>query len=327
MEQLEQTIQEWIRDANTGQRIEETYKLLRSLEAELFSKYEPQAGPRPEFWQRFASWIGNVADDEDKKRLLLLASHIFFIGREEYESLYRVAYNNVFGRWLIDQTSTTFTDPNARHNLHRAAAATWICPISDSMRINAFYHVNRISGFDFRPDWRSMAKFGSVAQIDAYISDNRIERLVLVEDFVGSGSQMEDAVAFAATLQSGTLPILVIPLVICPEGERRAQSLHTSYPQTTFEPVLRIRPTDLMIDAPTPGEPADFPELRDLAQRTYPQVCGGVGVTVGKPYSPFGYLRTGALIVMYSNCPDNTLPMIHHQSALWNPLFPRATRV
>src|SRR4051794_33590006 len=95
MHEVEQKIQEWILDAMTGQQIQERYKLLRSLEAELFSKYEPQSGPRPDFWQRFTSWIANVGDDDDKKRLLLLASHIFFVGREEFETLYLVAYNNI----------------------------------------------------------------------------------------------------------------------------------------------------------------------------------------------------------------------------------------
>ena len=53
---------------------------------------------------------------------------------------------------------------------------------------------------------------------------------------------------------------------------------------------------------------------------------GGVAIDAGKPYTPFGYKRTGGLVVMHSNTPDNSLPVIHHESDTWAPIFKRHSR-
>ena len=55
------------------------------------------------------------------------------------------------------------------------------------MRINAFYHLNNISGTSYRPDWLSLAKFGDRKAIADFLAAGGIERIVLLEDFVGSG--------------------------------------------------------------------------------------------------------------------------------------------
>jgi len=41
---------------------------------------------------------------------------------------------------------------------------------------------------------------------------------------------------------------------------------------------------------------------------------------------PFGFKGTGALVVMYSNCPNNSLPVLHNESEEWSALFPRIPR-
>ena len=39
-----------------------------------------------------------------------------------------------------------------------------------------------------------------------------------------------------------------------------------------------------------------------------------------------GYKGTGGIVVLYSNCPNNTLPIIHDETDHWNALFPRIRR-
>ena len=53
--------------------------------------YEPAQFER--FEERLDRWIHNVADEKDQQTLFLLLNYLFFIGRPEFESLCRAAYN------------------------------------------------------------------------------------------------------------------------------------------------------------------------------------------------------------------------------------------
>jgi hypothetical protein len=41
------------------------------------------------------------------------------------------------------------------------------------------------------------------------------------------------------------------------------------------------------------------------------------------PTHAFGFERCGSLVVTFHNTPNNTLPLIHHKSDRWEPLFRR----
>lgn len=306
--------------------LDEVGNQIEFLERKLFFDYEPTKGPHPDFWQRLISWLDNV-DDADQKILLRLVPYLFFVGREEFDTLYRAAYNGPIAKWLIDQIDMDLNDPAPEDHLREAIVKTWFCPITDSMRINGFYHLNNItSGIDNRPDWLSLSKLGNVQEIVNLISRTGMERLVLLEDFVGGGSQVEEAVKFAASLPCN-IPILLLPIIICPKGIEMGLQLERDYPNVTFSKVIALNENDLITKMPITNENDIVSKIRDLAFRVYDKVCGHTGPHNGKPYGPLGYRETGGLIVMYSNCPDNTLPIIHHESNSWKPLFPRSSRI
>ncbi|WP_285009496.1 phosphoribosyltransferase-like protein [Pedobacter faecalis] len=66
--------------------------------------------------------------------------------------------------------------------------------------------------------------------------------------------------------------------------------------------------------------------VRLVANSSYMTVTNGIEPGP-KPYYPLGYKQTGGLVVLNTNVPDNTLPLVHHQSPTWKPLFKRITRV
>lgn len=297
------------------------------LAEKLYSKYEPSQNPsNPDFLDRLMLWLDNV-DEVDQQTLLRLVPHIFFVGREEFDNLYRVAFNWPVASWLLDQLTLKLDDPGLEDALKVAVNNTWFCPITDSMRINSFYHLNFItSGINYRPDFSSLSQFEcSKDKITAFIQEQRIERIVLLEDFVGSGSQLSKAVKFAATL---SLPTLIVPLIICPKGVKKAKKIEATYKHVSFAPVVKLPASTFVTIIPSDGEPSLFPLLRNLVERVHPKVCGKTAWPhLEKPYGPFGYRATGSLVVTYSNCPNNTLPIIHHKHTTWSPLFLRATRV
>ena len=322
---LVDTVNRWTRSSADGVVFQETNERLENLATVLYSNYEPMTGPFPEYWQRLESWIENVPSEDDQKLLFRLAAQLFYVGTKELDNLYRVAFNANVTQWLITELGSSLDDPNLETTLGQALRRTWFCPITDSMRINAFYHLNHISGRNFRPDWRSLAAFGDNVKLETFLRAN-IDRIVLLEDFVGSGSQIEPAITFLSTLGHRP-PTLLVPLIICPAGLTAAESWKRANPGLTISPVVRLHPRDFLGPNPVLNESDVFPMLRPLIDNTYPQVLNGGDPITTKTYTAYGFRQTGSLVVLATNCPDNTLPLVHFKSDTWNPLFPRASRI
>ncbi len=331
---LQNRIAEWGRDViekdiiTVGERI--TY-----LAEHLFKDYEPtkRAGCL-EFMDRLEHWLdcipGTLRDDQtnaDQKTLLRSVQLLFFVGQDEFRSLHQSAFNGPITRWLIDQHHIRIDDPTAHQMLKTAVAETWFCPATDSMKIAEFYHINGISGTDLRPGFRALSELGTdPTAVRDYMEDNHFNKLVLLEDFVGSGSQMEEAIPFACQLDPD-YPVLACPLIICEDGLKKCNLLKTQYPQLTVEPVLLISKHSCVKEIPHPLEPESFRKLRELIVRLQALVAGP---TPTHYYGPFGYPPrdgTGAMLIMHTNAPDNSLPIYHYSSTTWKPIFPRASRL
>jgi hypothetical protein len=320
-------VKRWALEADAfGAKAYEIFNEVEYYADRRFHEYHPTLGPRPEFRLRLRDWLNSAPDESDQKKLLELLHHIFFAGIADFNALYHTAYRGNITRWLVDEAQLDLRSSTLIRDIHAAAEETWFCPITDSMQIAAFYHINNLSGRNERPDWHSLSILGDQKKIAAYMQLNKIKRIVLLEDFVGSGSQMRRAVTFAASIPG--YPILLAPMIICPAGLRVAMGLASFYSEVTFSPILSLPERGFVPAAPTPNEDAFFAAIRELASRLHPLVRGNTPADLQrKSYGPYGFAKTGALTVMYSNCPDNTLPLIHHRSSSWSPLFPRSTRV
>lgn len=305
----------------------ETRLRLVHLEKRLYKTYEPALAPEPDFDKRLNLWLEGVASNtEDEKLMFNLVPNIFYVGPEEFKQLYWYAYNGPIARWLVDELDIQLDDRHAEEKLIAGLKETWFCPITDSMKINQFYHINKIPAeWNYRPDWRSMAKFGSEEKIRSYCRQKNVKRLVLLEDFVGNGTQMEKAVQFASRFQD-IISILVAPLIACPKGVENGLKLKETH-GIEFTPVLALDKNEFIPETLAGDENQLIRDIHDFAYRTYMQVSGGLSPGDRKPYHPLGWKQTGALIVMYTNSPNNTLPLIHWRSNEWEPLFPRHDRI
>jgi len=327
---IAERVQRWTLELNekVGQETDynSIYEKIDFLAKRRFFEYVPTGGPYPDFMIRLRNWLDQVPDEKDQKILFQLVLHVFFIGNKEFTSLYRAALRGPIIKWIIDELDLRLDDINLEDKIRQAISETWFCPITDSMQIAGFYHANLIEGIDIRPDWRSLSRLGDKVSISKYMEQKKLKRLVLLEDFVGSGTQMSYPVTFAASLDDN-LSILLVPLIICPGGIQKGEELARDNPNVRFSPVLKLPRNVLLSDSPSLGEPELFESARGLCMRLYDLVIGnGNGRGEGNLFGPFGHENTGSLIVMHTNCPDNTLPLIHHQSDTWNPLFPRSRR-
>lgn len=325
--ELATLLRRWALSMPDGPEFERIQSQLEYFFDELYVEYEPMRGANPDFWERLYQWLRNVADEADQKTLLRLIPHIFFLGPREMECLYKASFQHHVLSWIVEATTTPLNDPRLSEVIEDSITKTWFCPITDSMRINAFYHYNALVGRDFRPDWRSLCQFGDTAKIEAYITSENIERLVLLEDFVGSGSQMFHAVRFAASLPSH-LPVLVVPLIMSPRAETIVTILKKRYANIEIRPVLTLSLSTLIKRIASPLEIPLAGPVRALANAVEPQMIAGLNpAALTKWYGAFGFDQSGALLVMHTNCPDNALPMIHHVAPQWNALFPRSLRI
>ncbi len=151
------------------------------------------------------------------------------------------------------------------------------------------------------------------------MESNGLERLVLLEDFIGTGNQAKDAIEFAASLDFID-HVLVVPMVICPQGLQVLNELQTANEKVSVSAVYAVPKRALLTEVPGDGEPADFASFRDLVNNSY------VYLEESLDYNArFGYQDTGSLVI-YSNCPNNTIGLIHHETGDWKALFRRADR-
>ncbi len=321
---IEKKVNEW---AKTDEAIREVNQQIIYLEKRLFQDYMPCLPPGPQFYLRLDKWIANAKKMSDQKLLFELVPEIFYVSNSEFNALYKAAYNVAVSKWLIDCIGLKFNDVDAAEKLKSAVEETWFCAATDSFRINDFFKINNIpSQYDYRPDWHSLSELGDAVTIKKYVAKHKIQRIVMLEDFVGSGTQVESAIKFLCS----TLPdvdVLVISLITCFDGVINFEKLPTAHTRLTIEHIIEIEKHFFISEAEVTSEPTFHKSTRELATRLYALTTDGKNNPNIKPYYPLGYRKTGALIVLYSNTPDNTLPLIHWESKSWYPLFKRITRV
>lgn len=318
-----------IEDADESLGIEELKRDVEFLERELYHEYTvTEHGDHGSFGYRLARWISCLDNPDDQKTLYGILRHLFFIGTSEQKAAYRTAYSKHILQWIMHVHAIDPFSVDARQEVIDQLAKTRFTEVTDSFGIRSFCLLNGIQGEDTRYKWE-----GNTSDWDAVTFRRDVMKqnqpyetektnLVLLEDFVGSGSQMEEAVQLAISL-GPDVEILLCPLFICPDGADLARNLAYANEHLTFSPILEFERRFFITPDEKTGEHKDFQKIRDLLIKIHPKIEG-----IQQEYGPFGYRRTGGLIVPASNCPDNTIPAIHREKQnSWEPLFLRTSRL
>lgn len=298
----------------------------------LYYDFEPAVGPYPSFSIRLANWINNLPNDADQKLLFKLIPRLFYLGRDEFNCLHRTAFNTTLKSWYFECSNINFETDSYQDYLSKSIHETWFCPVTDSFRINQFYHLNQItSKHTFRPDWRSLRQFGDKVRVLDYLKRNGVKFLVLLEDFVGSGSQVKKTLEFACELLACPeavelgIRILFIPMIICPKGIDTLKELKNKHNSLDFKPVVEIANSEI-VNEETSQNNSNIGPYVDMIKRSFAKVKGGNPSEELKRIEEFGYKNTGGLVVMFTNTPNNSLPIIFVESDSWSPLFKRHFR-
>jgi len=315
-------INNWERSSR-GQKATRLRALYEFVATHLYDQYEPNKRVSEQsalFLERIESWLASFQSDADRWNAFRSLEYFLFLGVEEYEELYRCACDHTVLPWICDLEGIDIFGPATAKKIEKALKKTWICPVTDSLRINSFLHLTGLPGLKFRPDWHSLSKFGDGEKIANYVCRSGIGHLVLVEDYVGTGTQFGRALEFAVENFNG--PILALPLVVCAPGDEALRGIEArTGGRVTYKPGVVIPKNCLVGQAFQAGEPVLFKELRDTLLAAF-KIMGEPRLD-GEEYG-FGYV--GSLVCTFSNCPNNTPPIYHYSDKRWNAIFPRAGR-
>jgi hypothetical protein len=347
IEQLREKIRVWDSQIEDGTTIADSKYGNLLAQIDYFAQtewkvYLPAEHPdfNPSYLDRLASWIGNVSDEQDQKLLLEYALYISFFSHADFNALYRTAFDREITRWVAQQADIRFDSAGVgfqQHLQEELHQKTWFCPVTDSMDINEFYHVNHLQGVGHRPCFFTLQYLSEEAgEPNLQLSNNvlqymqcptgnpqypglPLERIVLMEDFVGSGTQCLKAIRWA--INNLKKNVLFIPLILCPNGayaltEEKKKSLG----KLTVRPIVELQRSDLLGGERQNASAWPITEqVEELLRKNKSRV---------DDMNPFGYKGTGCSIANFSNTPDNTPPLVHHESSMgtWEPLFPRVFR-
>jgi hypothetical protein len=304
---------------------------------ESFNSYYPTSGSGKDFEARLIGWLNNLDDLSQQSLLFRLVPNIYFFSEEEFKSLYRAAYNDVISNWLINIRTDTLNlfDEKLQDKLEEEMTHTWFCSITDSMNIASFCHINNIHGNSNRPNWRDFSWFADMNKVKNYINLFEIRQIVLLEDFIGSGDQLlkkdkrnNSSIIDCVDYIQNECNFLIAPLIICPKGHSNISKLieERNLKNVELEPVV------ILSDECFINEDRIFNmQAKDENTKNHRQDLFNLLKTINKKIEfkngSFGYKNTGSLIVLYTNCPNNTISVIHENKGNeWRPLFPRINR-
>ncbi len=162
----------------------------------------------------------------------------------------------------------------------------------------------------------------SLESLKQRIADgHKVQRLVLVDDFSGSGQTLVAGLNRNLDLlwQANKVGIKIILVTLVGFDQARVKVerfIHNKGLDAAVYFCEELGPEDRAFSK----ESAVFPDLveRERAER----VAETKGITL-EPKHPLGYADTQALLVFSQSCPNNTLPILWSRNSGWSPLFPR----
>lgn len=327
---VESLVRNWTRATRAPERQSEMQRidrLAQTLVHSLFSSYLPNRGSEIE--NILQHWLASASDDDDRRVMYESLTHLFFVGEAEYAELCRIAYRKAVPTWLIEKSGVHFDSPAFVGTLNDLLKKTFFVAFSDSAEINKFITINGISQSN-RPELKSLDELGALPNLAREINqDPTIHSVVIIEDFIGSGDQASEII-WRLSKSCPKRRFLFLPFVACPEGIQAAQARVSSGSNLDVQSIVILSELQNLVRPSTvANEDSHLQKLRDVAKRTWPLISAAshsTATSTTEPASPFGHKECGALYVRYTNCPDNTLPLYHHQSTRWAPLFRRNAR-
>lgn len=319
-------VNKWLRAAPPPPLIYSNDRLLKFLGDWLYADYQP-VPEKPAFRERLSRWLDILPGDSDdaqrnadQQTMFNFVPWLLYAAQADMLSIARAAYSGPVTRWLIDTAKVAIDSASASTELRAAEQDTWFASLAGA-DIGLFCRINNLSTQDVRLEMRFLASIGDAATLTSYLKkDNpegrKYKRIVIVEDIVGTGTQLASTSSMIKQLSE--FDILIVPFFIVPQGLETALSLFNTSRHVQFTPLYCL-PEACLIRRYTTGDdpPPELSKMSELVDRSFGGDFGYNGLT--------GHTADacGTLMLQFSNCPDTVPPVIHSGPCA---LFPRANR-
>lgn len=327
-------------------------------------RFQPyQNDTMPLFMEKLRIWLAQF-DDDDQPIAFLVAMKLIFVTQPQLNVLSRRLFEQHIRRRFLEsiisaQKLSPYDFLSAATFLGKEMDETLFIPNSDSSRINDFVHINRayftsrskrkLTGPEVaywvhtsnianlslsEEELRVAAKFERIAAKRDSLLQNK-KRLVVLEDFSGTGSDLARTLYKLDQSNIGVSEILVGVLMateksivdlrnLCRELSNAGRRLYDIEAGMILPHSLRCfdGPDKSYLEV-TPNMPMASEKLRFISEKLYTSKF----FRELKPENMHGFGGLALAFAFYTNCPDNSLPMIWISLDDWRPLFPRASRI
>jgi hypothetical protein len=362
---IENTENDFLATGSSRNIYSEICDSIRILKDFKFEPYQPVPyPPKPDFIDRLKGWIKQF-NGSDQKYMLYFSSKVIFLTHSQITYLIGHIFQNKIKKLILEdiileKDLEPFSYKKAEEYFASELEKTLFVGLSDSSRLNDFTHVNREeinrrinTGIELEtllyPSKRRKAyqEYGQNSIIgkkikicrdfekeilfeDDLIKDK--ERLVILEDFSGSGS---DIIQNFNSIKSSLLPlkkIIFAPYIIT----YKARKALDEWINANKDDKKYYYTYGTLI--PEEAKCFDFDKsyLKSDWHDESIDICEKVKLTCksiankyfqNNPTYLYGFGKIKIAFANYYNCPDNSLPILWCDIGGWIPLFQRASRI
>lgn len=350
-------------NATAGQRSPygKVLKSLHGVRAFRFDGYQNDV--LPNFIDKLTHWLGQFRDDE-KAAAFLLAARFAFVTQSQFEALLRRLFTTNIRRHLIEGILRNagigaFRYAEGAATLAAEMDKTIFVPNSDSSNINTFVHLNG----DYFVDREQRALVGPELTFWTYAStvaagstdqrvirtarsfelrilktDERLHnktRLVVVEDFSGTGSDLRKSLVALHRSDLELEEVGIAVAIATAAAAKRLRALCAMLSSTGsrryFFWAAHVLPEAMRcFDGPSPSyldKGSPLPVLSESVKAISERLFTERFHASLDAEHRHGFGGLALAFAMFSNCPDNSLPLLWSTHGGWLALYPRVSRI
>ncbi|MBD3349896.1 MAG: hypothetical protein GF364_00240 [Candidatus Lokiarchaeota archaeon] len=348
--------------SNTLEDFSDIMETIKQLYFYKFYDYQINQRNYPgEFFEKIVEWLEQFEEDE-RRYLFYLVSKIIFFTNKQLTYLIDFIYPRRIKKRILEEIIEEndhiepFDYKRAENEFYtEEIGKTMFVACSDSSRINEFQHchdhdLSRNSNFcdlnhligPIRKIRNSQLSTEDEEACWGYMdiiekNYREITRIVCIDDFWGSGSDMNDIINYFEEASFNFNSIILAPYITTYKvvekfkdiiaSDDLAYNYHLIYGEILPVNMRCFDQQNSYLEQDWFDDSVDIKEqIKNISNKIYTQYFSYGEKCLSEP-NKFGFGSVYIAFVYHYNCPDNTLPIIWKKGNGFRSLFPRSSRI